>query len=144
VNKSNRYKAILYALALLVFGGIIGAVVRSATSATPQSLRLGREDEIVNVIFNHLDSKLALTAQQKERIEPLVKKTAAELEASHFDCLKRVNLALDKLHEQIGPELLPEQREKLQELEAERTDRMWEKYRYHPGATNATSSASIK
>jgi hypothetical protein len=144
VNNPNRFKAIFYALALLVFGGVIGAVIKAATSPTPQSLRLGRVDEIVKVIVDRMDAKLELTPEQKQRIAPLVRKTAEEMEASHFDCLKRVNLALDKLHEEIRPELIPEQQEKMRELEAERSDRMWEKYRYKPGATNTTSSASIR
>jgi hypothetical protein len=140
VNSTNRVKAICYALALLVLGGVIGAMIKSAMSATPQSLLLGREDEIEATIFNHLDAKLALTPQQKQRIEPLVKKTAQELEASHFDCLKRVNEALDKLHAEIKPELIPEQQEKMRELESERAEKMWDKYRYKPAATNAAAN----
>ena len=70
MNKSNRFKAIFYALALLVFGGIIGAMIKAAMTPAPQSLRLGRIDEIEKVIFDRMDAKLALTPEQKQRIAP--------------------------------------------------------------------------
>jgi hypothetical protein len=136
VNKSSRFKAIFYALALLVFGGIIGAMIESALSSG-QSLRLGREDEIVKTIHDRLDAKLHLTSEQDARIEPVIKKAAEEMEASHFDSLKRVNRALDNLHEQIKPELTKEQQAKMIELEQERAARMWQKYRYRQTVTNA-------
>jgi hypothetical protein len=137
VNSSNRVKAIFYALALLIFGGVIGAVVRGSMPATPQALRLGRVDEIEAVILERLDSKLALTPEQKQRLQPLIKKAAEEMEASHLDCLKRVNKAVDTLHGEIKPELIPEQVEKLGELEADRATRMKEKYNYPQSASNA-------
>jgi Spy/CpxP family protein refolding chaperone len=132
VNQANRFKAIFYALALLVFGGVIGVMIRSATSTNPQTLRIGRTDEIATVIRDRLNAKLDLTADQKQRIEPMIKKAAEEMEASHLDSLKRANKAVDDLHAQIRPELIPEQRQKLLESEAERSERMWEKYHYRP------------
>jgi len=132
VNSSNRFKAVFYALALLIFGGIIGAMVKSATATNPQTLRLGRVDEIEAVIRDHLNAKLDLTPEQKQRIEPMVKKAAEEMEASHLDCLKRVNQAVDKLHAEIKPELVKEQQDKLVDLDAERALRMKEKYNYQP------------
>ena len=137
MNNTNRTKAIVYAVALLVFGGIIGFMVKSAVSPTPQSLRVGRADEIANVILQHLDEKLELTREQKQRIEPMIKKAAEEMEASHLDCLKRVNKAIDDLHAQIKPELVKEQQEKLPELDAERAIRMSQKYNFQ-SATNAS------
>lgn len=138
MNKANRFKAIFYAGALLVFGGIIGAMVKSATSVNLQTLRLGRVDEIATVIRDRLNAKLELTPEQKQRLEPMIKKTAEEMEASHMQSLVRVNKALDILHDEIRPELIPEQQQKLGELEAERADRMWEKYHYRPAVTNAS------
>lgn len=137
MNNSNRAKAIVYAVALLVFGGIIGFMIKAALSPTPQSLRVGRVDQIADVIRQHLDEKLDLTRAQKERIEPMVKKAAAEMEASHLECLKRINKAIDDLHAQIKPELVGEQLEKLPELDAERATRMSQKYNFQ-AATNAS------
>ena len=137
MNNPNRAKAIAYAVALLVFGGIIGFMIKASVSPTPQSLTVGRVDQIADVILQHLDEKLDLTSAQKQRIEPLIKKAAEEMEASHLDCLKRINQTIDDLHAQIKPELDKEQLEKLPELDAERTNRMWQKYHFQ-AATNAS------
>jgi hypothetical protein len=137
VNRSNRAKAIVYAVALLVFGGIIGFVIKASVSPTPQSLRVGRVDQIEVFIRQRLDEKLDLTPQQKQRMEPYIRKAAEEMEAAHLDCLKRVNKAADDLHAQIKPELVGEQVEKLPELDAERLKRMQEKYNYQ-STTNAS------
>ncbi len=69
----------------------------------------------------------------------MVKKAAEEMEASHLDCLKRVNQAVDKLHGEIKPELAKEQQDKLVELDAERALRMKEKYNYQPGLAPLTN-----
>lgn len=137
MKNANRFKAIAYAVALLVFGGVIGAMIKSATSVAPQPLRLGRVDEIVTVIRDRLNAKLDLTAEQKARIEPMIKKAAEEMEASHLACLERVNKAADDLHARIKPELIPDQQAKLLELESERRQRMWDKYRFQT-VTNAS------
>jgi hypothetical protein len=121
----------------VVFGGIIGFMIKAALSPAPQSLRVGRADQIADVILQHLDEKLDLTREQKQRIEPMIKKAAQEMEASHLECLKRINKAIDDLHAQIKPELVKEQQEKLPELDSERTARMLQKYNFQ-AATNAS------
>jgi len=139
VNSSNRGLVLVYAAALVIFGGVIGYTIKSASAVNPQSLRLGREEEIAAMIMDRLDAKLALTPEQKTQISPLAKKTAQEMEASHLGCLKQVNLMLDKFHGDISPVLTAEQRNKLVDLESERADRMWEKYHYRAPATNAAA-----
>ncbi len=137
MNRANRFQAIIYAVALLILGGIIGAMIKNSMTPAPQALMVGRADQIATNILQHLDDKLALTPDQKQRIQPMVKKAAEEMEAAHLDCLKRVNKAADDLHAQIKPELVKEQVEKLPELEAERAKRMFEKYHYQV-MTNAS------
>lgn len=137
MNNSNRLKAIIYAVALLVFGGVIGYMLKTSTSPAPQSLMVGRVDQIVSNITVHLDAKLTLTSDQKQKFQPMIRKAAEEMEAAHLDCLKRVNKAADDLHAQIKPELDKEQVAKLPELEAERAKRMLEKYNFQT-PTNAS------
>jgi Spy/CpxP family protein refolding chaperone len=139
VNGSNRGKALLYAGALVLFGMIIGAMFMSRVDAKSQTLRLGRSEEIADRIRERLIEKLDLTPEQKTRIEPLIRKTAQEMENAHLDCLKQVSKSLDALHTQIKPELIPEQQHKLVELDSERDSRMVEKYNYRAPATNASA-----
>jgi hypothetical protein len=136
VNNPNRAKAIAYALALLVFGGIIGFMIKAAVSPTPQTLTVGRVDQIADVIRQHLDEKLDLTLAQKQRIEPMIRKAAEEMEASHLECLNHINQTIDNLHARIKPELAREQQDKLPELDNERAARMLQKYHFQT-ATNA-------
>lgn len=144
MNSPNRSKAIFYAIALLVLGGIIGAMMRGAMPAAQQTLRVGRVDEIATAMRTRLYEKLALTEDQKQRIEPKIKAAAEEMEAAHLEALVEVNRVVDKLHAAIKPELIPEQLEKLRELEAERAERMKQKYNFPPGTTNAASLTTNK
>lgn len=137
MNSVNRFQAVAYAVALLVFGGVIGAMIKSSMSPVHQPLLLGRVDEIATVMTQRLDDKLHLTPEQKQQIAPIIRKAAEEMEASHLNCLKEVNKVADNLHAQIKPMLTKEQVDKLPELEAERSQRMWEKYHYQ-AVTNAS------
>jgi hypothetical protein len=130
VNNTNRFKAIAYAIALFFLGGVIGAEIMYRVMPNPQSLRVGRTDEIEARIMERLNAKLDLTPEQKTRLKPMIKKAAAEMEAAHLDCLKRVGKTAVDLDEQIKPELVKEQVEKLAELEADRARRMKEKYNF--------------
>jgi Spy/CpxP family protein refolding chaperone len=120
-------------MALLFIAGIItGAAVMSRTAANSQSLKVGRSEEIATMIRQRLETGLELTPDQRQKFQPLIQKTADELEASHLDCLKRIVVAVDKMHEQMLPDLTPDQREKFKQLETERRAKLREKYNYPP------------
>jgi Spy/CpxP family protein refolding chaperone len=100
-------------------------------------LKVGRSGEIATLIRQKLIINLELTPEQRDKFEPLIKKTADEMEASHLDCLKRISDAVDKMHAQILPDLTPEQREKLKQVEADRHVMMRQKYNYPPDTAKA-------
>src|SRR5579883_1068220 len=127
-----RWRMFGYLTALFIAGFITGAAVMKHMTVNSQSLKVGRSEEIANLIRQKLIINLELTPQQREKIDPLIKKTAEEMEASHLDCLKRITAAADQLHEQISPELSAEQREKLKRVEEERRAKFREKYNYPP------------
>lgn len=135
MTEPMRWRMFGYMAALFVAGAITGAAVMSRTVVNSQSLKVGRTDEILTLIKMHLHD-LDLTPQQREKFDPLIHKTAQEFEASHLDCLNRINLAIQNLHQQMLPELTPEQREKLKQLEAQHRDKMRKKYNYPPEGTN--------
>jgi hypothetical protein len=127
----TRGRVIAYMVALFVAGGVTAAAVMSHMSpAQPQTLKLGRADEIANLIGDKLNDRLNLTAEQREKFKPLIKHTGEELEASHSQCLKRISAAIDTLHSEIAPDLTADQKEKLKQFEAERVDNMLKKYNY--------------
>lgn len=137
MNEPMRWRMFAYMLALFIAGAICGAAVMSRMAAGSQTLKVGRTGEIEGIIKQKLELNLELTPEQRGKFEPLIKKTSVELEASHLDCLKRCSDAVDKMHEQIIPDLTEEQRAKLKQLEVERRALMRTKYNYPPETANA-------
>ena len=137
MTEPMRWKMFAYLAALFVAGVITGAAVMSRTAANGQTLKVGRTDEISNMIRQKLIITLELTPEQETNFAPLIKKTSEELEASHLDCLKRVSTALDKMHEESRPALTADQLEKLRHVEDERRAMMRQKYNYPPETAKA-------
>jgi Spy/CpxP family protein refolding chaperone len=137
MNELMRWRMFAYMLALFIAGAISGAAVMSRMAAGSQTLKVGRTGEIEGIIKQKLILNLDLTPEQQAKFEPLVKKTSEELEASHLDCLKRVCDSLDKMHEQMKPDLTEEQRERMKQVEAERRASMLKKYNYPPETAKA-------
>lgn len=78
----------------------------------------------------HLQRELQLTAEQAEKINPLLDRTAAELDAIRRDTAERVSQTMNDSQREIAPLLTPAQQERLQQMR-ERHLRMLE--RHGPG-----------
>lgn len=130
MNQTSCWKAIGYAILLFLTGGVCGALVAPKLMPAQQTLKLGREQEITALIRDKLKTKLNLTADQEQKIIPMIKQASESLEASHRGCLKSVLEALDKMHLDIQPLLTADQLPKLKELEKERSDTWRVKYNY--------------
>ena len=135
----NRGKALAYTMALFIAGGICGAMVMVRFFPVTQPLKLGRTEEITTNIREKMKTRLGLAPEQLEKFQPLISKTAVELESSHRDCLERISVALDSLHAQITPELNAEQKQKMTALETERRDLMLQKYNFQPAGMTRTN-----
>ena len=137
MNEPMRWRMFGYMAALFIAGAISGAAVMSRNAAGSQTLKVGRTNEIAGLNRQKLNLNLDLSPEQREKFEPLIKKTSEELEASHLDCLKRISDALARMHEQLKPDLTPDQLEKLKQVEADRRVKMREKYNYPPETAKA-------
>ncbi|HZV33042.1 MAG TPA: hypothetical protein VFB72_00580 [Verrucomicrobiae bacterium] len=137
MTEPMRWRMFGYMAALFVAGAITGAAVMSHLVTSKQSLKVGRSGEIEGLIRQKLMIELELTPEQRQKFDPIFKKTADEMEASHVDCLKRICTALDNMHAEIRPTLTPAQLDKLKQIEAERRVMMRKKYNYPPDGTNA-------
>ena len=136
---ASRWKVLAYAVALFVAGGVIGAVVTYHTKTETSPFKVGRIKEIADHIRQRLKTTLSLSEEQAQKIDPAIEKAAAELEASHLDCLTSICAALDNMHAAIAPQLSAEQKEKLNQITVERRELMFKNYNYSPGQTNSTS-----
>lgn len=138
MTKPARWKVLAYAVALFVAGFVSGAMV-TYHKVEPPPWKVGRQKEIADHIRQRLKNTLNLTPEQAQKIDPYIEKTAEQLEASHVTCLNTICAALDKMHVDIAPELSEEQKQKLEQITAERRDLMLKKYNYAPASANPAS-----
>jgi len=136
MNGLMRWRMIGYLAALFVAGVVTGAAVMTRTTAGTQTLKVGRTEEIQALMSERLEI-LHLTPEQRQKFSPLIKKASEELEASHLACLQQCSTAVERLHDDIRPDLTPEQNDKLKELENERHAMMRQKYNFPPEAAQA-------
>ena len=131
MTSGSKWKVLAYAMVLFVAGAITGAMVmRPKVEASP--LKLNRSTEIAAKIQDRLNTRLHLTPDQITKIHPIVLKASDDLEASHRDCLIRIMDVLNGMHSQLSPDLTPEQKEALKQIEVERRDTFQKKYDFSP------------
>jgi Spy/CpxP family protein refolding chaperone len=69
---------------------------------------------------SHLRWQLRLTDEQVAKISPVIDKAATQLEKIRTETGRRVRETFAETHREIAADLTPEQRAKLQEMEAQR------------------------
>ena len=117
MNNVVSGKVILYATLIFLAGVATGALIAPMIGRTfmrpPQPQQMSRH------MLEHLQSQLQLTSEQTAKIKPLVEQTGADMEAIHRETMKRVVARLHQTHVEISSLLTPEQRVKLDKMEAE-------------------------
>jgi hypothetical protein len=125
-----------YMAALFIAGFITGASVMFRTAPAPQTLKIGRTNEIAAAIREKL-GPLQLSAEQREKFDPMIKKTSEDLELFHLECLQRCSAAVDKLHDDMSRQLTPEQQEKMKLVDENRRAALRAKFNYPPEPVQA-------
>ena len=121
MNRPANWKVLGYVLALFVAGAVSGSLVTYPLSkrAKPAAPRPGE------IIWERLKSRLNLTADQQEKIKPLVEKAGEQMKDCRDGVVTRFHQINEDLNAKLIPILTPEQREKLQQMgkEPPRRDR---------------------
>lgn len=87
-----------------------------ATAALPQmQLPAGMAVQAPQLMRRYVD-RLDLTAEQKERINPLIQRAAADLRRQQQTNFRETGLILQHLQEDLGKELTPAQRGRLDQM----------------------------
>ena len=138
-------RAIVYAAALFVVGGVCGVMMAPRlfpppAPVTSQPLKLGRTNEIAQKIQAKLAQRLTLTPDQIAKAAPFIEAASQKLEAAHHNCLDQIEQAVRELHQELRPLLTEPQITELKAMEKERADAMAQNYNYHPAATNGTGN----
>lgn len=122
----SKWKLAAYLLAIFAAGAVSGWVL--ATRAARSAARLPpRMDDYSRSYREKLIGKLELTEDQKQDIDDILKRTSADMEASHKQNLARIRVARSNRTAQVAAILTAEQRAQYQDLEKayekERRDR---------------------
>ena len=87
-----------------------------------------RSSGLAQHMKERLRHKLGLTPEQLAKIAPIIEQDARKLETIRVESARRVRQTFKEMHLQISPELTPEQRKKLADME-ERHHRRRERHR---------------
>ena len=74
--------------------------------------------DVAGKMREHFRKALDLTSDQEAKIMPIIDATSAKLEAIRVETAERVRAVMEESKREVAPQLSPEQREKLEKLEA--------------------------
>jgi Spy/CpxP family protein refolding chaperone len=75
--------------------------------------------DVAGRMREHFRRALDLTAEQENKIAPIIDSTTAKLEAIRIETAERVRTVMEQSKREVAPLLSPEQQKKLEKLEAE-------------------------
>jgi Spy/CpxP family protein refolding chaperone len=122
MTKWRSWKVVLYATLIFVAGLFIGVLAGPHVLRT--FLRPPTPAEMSSHILARLQSRLSLTPEQTAQIKPLVELTASDIEAIRVATTKQISDRIAESNSKVATFLTPEQNAKLNQMEAERRERM--------------------
>jgi Spy/CpxP family protein refolding chaperone len=122
MTKSRSWKVVLYATLIFIAGLFIGVLAGPHVLRT--FLRPPTPAEMSRHILARLQSRLALTPEQTAQIKPLVEQTASDIDAIREATTKQISDRIAEANSKTATFLTPEQKVKLDQLAAERRERM--------------------
>ena len=116
------WKVVLYATLIFVAGLSIGILARPFVLRT--FLRAPTPAEMSSHILARLQFRLSLTPEQTAQIKPLVERTSSDIDAIREATTKQVADRIAETDSKIAPFLTPEQKAKLDQMQADHRERM--------------------
>ncbi len=129
----GKRKLALYVLAIFLAGAGSGVLITWRVCRSPPVARL-TPAEIGARLRARFQSRLELTPDQVQKIQPMIDQAMRRVEAIRRETASNVFANVSTLHEQVLTVLTPEQKAKFEELERERRDYLRQKF---GSATNA-------
>ena len=120
MTKARSWKVVLYATLIFVAGLFIGVLAGPHLLRT--FLRPPTPAEMSRHILGRLQSRLSLTPEQTAQIKPLVEQTASEIDAIREATTKQIADRIAESTAKISAFITPEQKAKLDRMEAERRE----------------------
>jgi Spy/CpxP family protein refolding chaperone len=119
MNKS--WQVYLVLVGIFVAGGLSGWVVANGVARRHALLPPPPEVWIARQIA-HVAHELQLTPEQKEHIQPIVKRTTEELDKLRHQSMPAVHGILERMETDIAGQLTPEQRTRFEQILKERRE----------------------
>lgn len=128
---NSKQKIAFYLSLIFVAGGIAGGSIAWTANnrKQPEVKRHKFPDTkgMCDFMRNRLQERVGLTAEQVEKIDPLLEQSARDIKAIHDKTLQDVEEVIRDTHAAIAATLTPEQKGRLDELENERRE-FWRKH----------------
>jgi uncharacterized membrane protein len=114
---------------VLVFAGVFlaGVVCGGPLLATLQKYRYDRRLPFIDRTMGRYEHELGITSEQKERIRPILIRIQKDWRQLKQENVRNLLGVIDRMYTEIGSELTPEQRIKLEKMREEsraRTERL--------------------
>ena len=122
MTEARSWKVVLYATLIFVAGLFIGALAGPYVLRT--LLRPPTPTEMSRHILARLQSRLSLTPEQTAQIKPLVEQTSSDIDAIRLATTKQISDRIAESNSKVAAFLTPEQKAKLDQMEAERREHM--------------------
>jgi len=106
MNGLSKTKLFMYLAAIFIAGGVTGATVAvKASKQMAEAPRFGHLE--AHYLKEHFQSKLSLTPEQAQVIEPILDKMSEDLKSVRAETTKRITAIVKTSYDQIGKELTP-------------------------------------
>ena len=119
MNSSLKGKLALAFLLVFVAGAATGAFLGLHHLTHHIVLGPPHSGDVPDRMREHLRRALGLTAEQENKIAPIVDSTSSKLETIRVETAERVRTVMEESKKEIAPLLTPEQQKKLDKLESE-------------------------
>jgi Spy/CpxP family protein refolding chaperone len=119
MNSALKGKLALAFLLVFVAGVATGAFLGLHHLTHHVILGPPHSGDVPDRMREHLRRALSLTAEQENKIAPIVDATSAKLETIRVETAERVRTVMEDSKKEIAPLLTPEQQKKLDKLDSE-------------------------
>ena len=121
MNQPAPWKTIAFTTTIFLLGGIAGAAIAFGL-ARHISPRPPFIHDMSQHLQSRLETKLELTPEQLQKVQPAIAKVSAEMQALHAETMKRGSKVMDDFYTTITNALTTGQMQKLEELKKARPD----------------------
>jgi Spy/CpxP family protein refolding chaperone len=118
MNRALKWKLAIGFVLVFIAGGAAGVFLGASRTVHFFAEGPHRPGFLAERMRERLRWQLHLTDDQMTKISPIIEKTATQLEQIRAESSRRVHETFAESHREMAAELTPEQRAKLQEIQA--------------------------